>query len=175
MAPPEIIPARACPGRRASLAAGLFELADHNCARPEFALSVFTSRSGLASVRIVIRRIVSVLAIYLIAITTILWGFSAVQPSGAAFDPFTIICHSGPQDASPSDAGDAPPVFFPQKACSHCILCNVAPTASATFDSFVIGPLGPTKTLCHRPPTELASREHIGGSPRQAQGPPSAL
>lgn len=120
-----------------------------------------------------IRRSVSWVAIYVIALTTILSAFSAPRPASAAFDPFSIICHSGPQDASPADTGPAAPASLPNHACDHCTLCNAAPTAAVTFDGVVVGILAPAKPLRVLRPTESIRHDDIGSSPRQAQGPPS--
>ena len=121
----------------------------------------------------VVRKSVSLLAIYLIALTTILSTFSAPQTASAAVDPFSIICHSGASDAPPGDSGPAFPASMPNHACDHCNLCNAAPTASVTFDGFVIGHLAPSKPLRIRPHAESVARYHFGGSQRQPQGPPS--
>ena len=119
-----------------------------------------------------VQRIVGVLAIYLIVLTAILSAFSVPQPASAAFDPLSVICHSGPQVASPADDGPAAPSSLPKQACDHCTLCNVAPAVAVVFDGIVVGILAPAKPLHALRPIESVRHDDIGGSPRQAQGPP---
>lgn len=122
--------------------------------------------------RVWLRRSVGLLAIYVIALTTILSAFSAQRPASAAFDPFSVICHSGTGTADATD--QAPAQHAPTKACDHCTLCNGAPAASATFDGVAIGILAPATHLRVLRPAESLAHADIGGSPRQAQGPPSS-
>lgn len=123
--------------------------------------------------RLWLRRSVSVLAIYVIALTTILSAFAVPQAANAAVDPFSIICHSGPLGAAQTDTGPATPASLPNHDCDHCTLCGAAPTAAVTFDGVVVGYLVPTKPLHALRPADSAVHEDIGGSPRQAQGPPA--
>ena len=121
--------------------------------------------------RVWLRRSVGLLAIYVIALTTILSTFSAPRPASAAFDPFSIICHSG--TGTTASADQAPAEQAPAKACDHCTLCNATPAAFATFDGVVIGTLAPAAQACVLRPAESLPQADVGGSPRQAQGPPS--
>ncbi len=116
-----------------------------------------------------LRRSVSLLAIYVIALTAIL--SVAAPTAGAAFDPFSVICHSG-TDTAAATTETAPAQQSPTKACDHCTLCNAAPVAGVAFDGFVIGVLTPAKPPRATRPAVSVSRDDIGGSPRQAQGPP---
>ena len=134
---------------------------------------VYEYRIGGASMRVWLRRSVGLLAIYVIALTTILSSFSAPRPASAAFDPFSIICHSGPQSETAAGQQPAAPASLPTKACDHCTLCNAAPAASVTFDGVIVGILAPARPLAVLRPAEAARHDDIGGSPRQAQGPPS--
>jgi len=113
-----------------------------------------------------------VLAIYMIALTAILSAFSVPESAGAAFDAFSIICHSGSQDGSQTDTGPAAPGSLPNHACDHCTLCNAAPTAATAFDAVVVAYRVPTQPLRAPQPADAIAHADIGGSPRQAQGPP---
>ena len=121
--------------------------------------------------RVWLRRSVGLLAIYVIALTTIL-SVAAPPTAGAAFDPFSVICHSG-TDTAAATTETAPAQQSPAKACDHCTLCNAAPVAAVAFDGFVIGVLTPAKPPRAARPAVSVSHDDIGGSPRQAQGPPS--
>lgn len=122
--------------------------------------------------RVWLRRSVGLLAIYVIALATILSAFSAQRPASAAFDPFSVICHSGTD--APAATEQAPAQQAPTKACDHCTLCNAAPAAFATFDGVVIGILAPSAQRRVLRPAQSLPQADIGGSPRQAQGPPSS-
>lgn len=134
---------------------------------------VYEYRIDGASMRIWLKRSVSLLAIYVIALTTILSTVAAPRPAGAIFDPFSVICHTGaPADAA-SEPQPAAPDTQPKQACDHCTLCNATPAAAVTFDGAVIGILAPGRPLHTPRPAESVRHADIGGSPRQAQAPPS--
>ena len=117
--------------------------------------------------RVWLRRSVSLLAIYAIALTTIL-SVAAPASAGAAFDPFSVICHSGTDTAAATtETAPAQP--------SPATLCNAAPVAAIAFDGFVIGVLTPAKPPRAPRPAVSVSHDDIGGSPRQAQGPPQLM
>ncbi len=122
--------------------------------------------------RVWLRRSVGLLAIYLIALTAILSSFSGPQPASAAFDPFSVICHSGPQDASQTDTGPATPASLPNHGCDHCTLCSAAPVAAVAFDGVAVDYRTPTKPLHRLRAVAIVTRDDSAGSPRQAQGPP---
>lgn len=115
------------------------------------------------------RRSVSLLAVYVIALTTILSAFSAPRPAGAAFDPFSVICHSGPSD--PSTIQQAPAKQTPSKACDHCSLCFVAASLAGP-DAIPAGRLTPPSVLQILTPASTAARAHFAGTPNLARGPP---
>jgi hypothetical protein len=74
------------------------------------------------------RRVLSIVAITVIALHTALWGGSATH--AAAIDPFSVICHSG--ENATQDQAPASPVSVPSHACDHCNLCaSTAPPAAA--------------------------------------------
>ncbi len=80
--------------------------------------------------RLLLRRGVTVLAIYAVALHVILLGLVPIAANGEIVNPFSVICHS----AGPVAAGDeAPgkPDLIPGHACEHCNLCSAAPAARA--------------------------------------------
>jgi hypothetical protein len=115
---------------------------------------------------------VSVLAIYVIALTTILSAFAAPPAAGSALDPFSIICHSGAPDAAQTDTGPATPASLPNHACDHCTLCGAAPTAAITFDGVVVGYLVPSLLLQVLTPRSHKARAHLAATQHSARGPP---
>ena len=81
---------------------------------------------GLFLMRLLLRRGVTVLAIYAVALHVILLGLALIAANGEIVNPFSVICHS----AAPAAAGDeAPgkPDLIPGHACEHCNLCSAAP------------------------------------------------
>jgi len=74
------------------------------------------------------RRVLSIVAITVIALHTALWGGSATHAS-TAVDPFSVICHSGESDSPEQAPGN--PVSAPSHACDHCNLCGSMPSPAA--------------------------------------------
>ena len=74
-----------------------------------------------------IRQIVSLVAIYAIALHAILLGVAPVLAGGsAAGDPFAIICHGDAQGTAPAEQAPSGPDIIPGYACDHCILCSAS-------------------------------------------------
>lgn len=119
--------------------------------------------------RLWLRRSVSVLAIYVIALTAILSALSAPRPASAAFDPFSVICHSGPQ--AEAATGQEPAKQTPSKACDHCSLCFAA-VSLAGPDAIPAGRLAPPPVLQILMPASTAARAHFAVTPNLARGPP---
>lgn len=68
-------------------------------------------------------------AIFGIALQTILAAFAApLSPVQAAFDPYTVICHSETQNSDASPAGSQPAA--PVQCSDHCVLCNASVVAN---------------------------------------------
>jgi hypothetical protein len=112
---------------------------------------------------------VSVLAIYVIALTTILSAFAAPPAASATLDPFAVICHSAAPDAQ-TDTGPAP-ASLPSHACDHCTLCNVASSA-APPDFIVAGQLAAPALLHVLTPASHDARARFIAAQHQARGPP---
>lgn len=115
-----------------------------------------------------VRRALGLVAIYAIALHTILWGFS--PPAGAsAIDPFTVICHSINVDALP-DQQDQPAHMVPGSACDHCALCSTlapSPPDSAVYLHFL-----PARLIDRLGLETAAPLDGARPSPKLARGPP---
>jgi hypothetical protein len=121
-------------------------------------------------VRLTLRRIVTLLAIYAVALHVILLGLAPINANGAAVDPLSLICHSSAPAAPGQEAPDKPDLI-PGHACEHCNLCSaVAPPEP---DVAFIGNLLPVRVLHILRPASTAPHHSITSGPRLAQGPPS--
>ena len=119
-----------------------------------------------------LRRTVTLLAIYAVALHGILLGLAPIGASASSqFDPFSVICHSvAPGDA----AGDETPDkanFIPGHACEHCNLCS-ASAPPPPPDVALIGHLLPTRVLSVLRPATMIARPSATSDPKQARGPP---
>jgi len=72
--------------------------------------------------RPLLRRSVTVVAIYVVALHTGLWAAVAPLITSPAIDPFTVICHSG--TSVPAEQATAHGPLVPVYACDHCNLCS---------------------------------------------------
>jgi len=118
------------------------------------------------------RKIVSAMAIYAIAINTILWAALAPVPVSASFDPLTAICHSIVDQAdSAAQSPDGQPAK-PSKACDHCTLCGAAPVSSSAVNAVPAGILEPGRLLRVLRPVEAARATGIVSHQHSARGPP---
>lgn len=119
------------------------------------------------------RQWISVLAMYVIALNTILWAALAPAPAAASFDPLSVICHSLAQTAGQTAAQtpDGQPAK-PSKACDHCSLCSTTPAASNSVDSVLAGILAPGRLLRVLHPSDAAHTTSVDSSPSLARGPP---
>lgn len=114
-----------------------------------------------------VKRVLSVLAIYAIALHTILSGIAPLA-SASTLDPFSVICHSGTQ-APAKQTPDAP---APSSTCDHCTLCGTAAAPPITLDRIAAGQLLPAKLLHVLRPAVSAPRDGVASNPHQARGPP---
>src|SRR5262249_47540868 len=115
------------------------------------------------------RRVLSIVAIAVIALHTALWSGSATRASATAIDPFSVICHSDGGVAG--DADQAPPA--PSRACEHCNLCVASgpitvPAAAAS------ALLLPTPLLHNLAPVSVVAAAGFEISLKRARGPPTA-
>jgi hypothetical protein len=118
-----------------------------------------------------VRRIPSLLAIYAIAMHTILWGAGPLTAT-PALDPFSVICHSvAPAGLADQNAPVAPD-RAPTHACDHCNLCSaIAPPAE--LDYVLAGQLAPAPLLQLLRPVSTAARSSLAITPKLARGPPT--
>ena len=122
-------------------------------------------RSGL-------KRSVTLLAIYAVALHVILLGLAPITTNRASVDPFSVICHSVASAAVPGDEAPGKPDLVPGHACEHCNLCSAAAALPAP-DIVLIGKLMPTRLLRVLRPASHAPRAGIAFRPNLARGPPS--
>ena len=120
--------------------------------------------------RIGLRKTVSWVAIYAVALHVILLGIASVaNNTSAAVDPFSVICHSGA-------AGDEAPVkpdLIPGHACEHCNLCSaVAPPPAP--DVAINVDFKPARILHVLRPASATVRTGITSDPKLARGPPQS-
>jgi len=119
-----------------------------------------------------IRRSVTLLAIYAVALHAILLGLAPIAAGNAAVDPLAVICHSvsGP-------AGNETPVksgLVPGSACEHCNLCSaIAPPPAP--DVALAGTMGPVRVLHVLRPVSAIGRAPVTSGPRLARGPPTSV
>lgn len=83
------------------------------------------------------KRALSIVAITAIATHAAFWGGPATRAATAAFDPFSVICHSGGANAD-TTLDRAPASSAPSHACDHCNLCGSAPPPAASPTNVVI-------------------------------------
>jgi hypothetical protein len=117
------------------------------------------------------RRALSVVAIYAIALHAILWTALAPQVAGSPLDPFSVICHSGPQTGAPAEQSPENPAPAPGHACDHCNLCSAAAAPAALVPIFA-GQLAPARLLQILQPASAALGGHLATTPNLARGPP---
>lgn len=114
-------------------------------------------------------RSVSWLAIYAIALHTILAGLAPLA-AAAPIDPFSVICHGAPADASP-DGQSGLPDGSPSGPCDHCKLCGAVATPLAP-QILLDGDFAPTSLVAVLYPTSMAQPCGIDRTPKLARGPP---
>jgi hypothetical protein len=118
--------------------------------------------------RLLLRDTVALLAIWLVALHTVLWtpvmGFTA----SPATDLFTVICHSQP--GTTDDPANAPPT--PTHVCDHCYLCTVAGATLAPDTAFRVH-FDRVRTLQLLRPLTIARHVDATADPKLARGPPT--
>jgi hypothetical protein len=119
------------------------------------------------------RKFVSVVAIYAIALNTILWASLMPIASGANVDPFTVICHAVTQtSAAGEQKSPTGQPSGPSKACDHCSLCATTPASFDTLDNILAGYLEPGRLVEVLRPADAKRRYSVTDSPHLARGPP---
>jgi hypothetical protein len=115
-------------------------------------------------------RFLGLLAIYAIALHTILWG-AGIPYASASVDPFSVICHS--EAAAPGEQAPAGPASSPSHACDHCNLCSAMAPPDPRAD-VVITRLVPARLLQVLRPASASTRDGIAAHLKRARGPPQA-
>jgi hypothetical protein len=115
------------------------------------------------------RKVLSWVAIYAVAMHTLLTGiapvFAAAQDN---VDPFSVICL---HDGGSNSPGSLPSGLVPGHACEHCNLCSaVAPPPAP--DLVVFGNLMPSRLLQVLRPASAVPGAGIVYRPNLARGPP---
>ena len=117
-----------------------------------------------------LRHSVTLLAIWVIALHTVLWA-SVAPPNGQwAIDPFTVICHS--ETSAPVEQAPVHAPLAPTHACDHCNLCSAA-APPQTSDTMLLVRFEPVRTLQVLRPVKIARHGDIAANPKLARGPPA--
>ena len=115
-----------------------------------------------------IRPFLSVVAIFAIAVHTVLWVAVAPLTAAPSVDPFTVICHSEASDPVNQTPNHGP--LTPAHACDHCNLCSaVAPPMPGTALAANVGPAPILQVLR---PVNMTRHHAIAADPKLARGPP---
>jgi Protein of unknown function (DUF2946) len=119
-----------------------------------------------------VRQIVTLVAIWAVALHALLFGIAPMLASGSAgSDPFAIICHSDAQGAAPTEQAPNRPDTIPGRACDHCNLCSAS--TPPVLKPVLAGQLAPTRLLQVLQPVSAAVRSHLAITPHLARGPPN--
>src|SRR5262249_27010871 len=122
---------------------------------------------GPSSMWLALRRSVTALAIYTIAVHSVLWGIETGH-SAPAIDPFSVICHSetsAPANPAPFHQGPLSPAV-----CDHCTLCSAA-TSLVPPETF-IARLEPLRTFKVLRPVDVVRHDAATVDAKLARGPP---
>jgi len=121
------------------------------------------------------RRAIGWIAVYALALQTIVGGIDLIQnaASAAAFDPSAIICHGhGTDDGG---AAQTPAGTGHRQACGHCALCALlaapvpAPTAAVRIT------IERTPAVLLAPSARPASTADIASNPGKPRAPPATV
>jgi hypothetical protein len=127
---------------------------------------------ALRIMRIGLRRAVSWMAIYAVALHVILLGLASVATdASAAVNPFSVICHSIAHAGAAGDEAPGKSDLIPGHACEHCNLCSaVAPPPAPNVALF--GSMAPARVLHVLRPVSAQARVSVTSDPKLARGPP---
>jgi hypothetical protein len=114
--------------------------------------------------RRILRRCVTLVAIYAVALNVIFLGLAPIAANAAAVDPFSVICHS----IARTQGDEAPKSgLIPGHACEHCNLCSaVAPGVALNVD------FRPARILQVLHPASAPTHAGVTPNPKLARGPP---
>jgi len=121
-----------------------------------------------------IRRAVSLAAIYVIALQTILLGISPVAGFGSiAGDPLSIICRSDGQPFASNNQTPGSKDHQQGESCEHCNLCSTS--APPLVPSNPTGTVSPLRLTLVLRPALCAPRVGLVSDPKLARGPPQMV
>lgn len=138
----------------------------------EAGAAVLRTASANPSMKSLIRKIVGILAIYTIALNTILMAAVGPAPAGAAFDPLSVICHSISDAATGNPSAPDGPPARPGKACDHCTLCGATTPAAMSADAVLAATLEPGTLVAVLRPIDAPRRASAVRAANLARGPP---
>ena len=125
--------------------------------------------------RLGLRRSVTLLAIYAVALHIILLVFVPIAANvSAAIDPFSVICNSVAPAGAVGDEAPSKPDLVPGHACDQCNLCNAAAPPPAPA-SALLGSLPPARVLHALRPLSMTVRIGTTSDPKLARGPPLSV
>jgi hypothetical protein len=126
---------------------------------------------GGEAMRAGVKKTLSVVAIYAIALHAVLWAFAGPMAAASAADPFSVICHSVAPDAADDTQAPTLPGRAASYACDHCNLCSSVMPPPVP-DVVLAGRLTPVRVLDVLRPAELGPHDGRASDPKRAQGPP---
>ena len=119
--------------------------------------------------RLQLRRSVTWLAIYAVALHAILLGLAPISANSATADPFSVICLHNAGTSLPAER--QPSGLVPGHACEHCNLCSAAAPPPEP-GLVMIGTLTPARLLQVLRPVSTAPGAGVAFRPNLARGPP---
>ena len=105
-----------------------------------------------------LRHSVTLLAVWVIALHTVLWASVAPPHGQSAVDPFMVICHS--ETSTPVEQAPVHAPLAPTHACDHCNLCSAA-ASPQTSDTMLVVRFEPVRTLQVLRPVKIARHGDI--------------
>jgi hypothetical protein len=122
--------------------------------------------------RLWLRRCVTLLATYAVALHVIVLGFAPIDANAfAAIDPFTVICHTTAPAAAPGELPKGKLALIPSRAIDHCNLCSAAAPPPAPDTAFAVD-FSATRVLHVFRPMSAQVRSAVTANPRLSRGPP---
>lgn len=121
--------------------------------------------------RLRLKQSVTMLAVFAVALHTMLSAVAVPIAAAGTIDPFSVICHSGGATDGAPDQTSGAPVSKPTSVCDHCNLCSATGTPS-TPDVVLLGRLLPERVLTLLSPSSAPRRDGVTSSPKLARGPP---
>ena len=116
------------------------------------------------------RRALSLAAIYVVALHTILLGVVPVPAVSVVDASLSIICHSDVEAVAPVAQSPGRPDIIPGHACDHCILCSAS--AAPMLREVFAGQLVPTRLVQVLRPGSTSVRSRLAITLHLARGPP---